>query len=445
MRVASYTLGCKLNQCESEALAHAFLSRGFFVVAPNENPDLVIVNTCTVTSKAEQKARRILKKIAEEAPGAALVVTGCYAQMAREEIQKTLPGAWVVSMTQKANLADLPLFLETDCPAGEPLAVSLRRFFLGADGKSDPFAFESAPGLYHVRSFVKIQDGCDNACRYCRVRLARGKSVSLPFEEALRRITAAEAAGAAEIVLSGVNLSQYRDGASNLSDLIEEAVQRLTSARVRLSSLEPDFVRLSSLEPDFVDEKLVRAVSHPKVCPHFHLALQSGSSAVLARMGRHYDAERAVEAVRLLRNAKEDPFLAADVITGFDGESDDEFLETERFIAENAFHALHVFPFSPRPGTEAAVPKHPVAQRIRDERAAVLRKRSQCASEAYRQKWASKPADVIVEECVPLKGGGFLCEGLSERYLRYRFESPIERKKGSCLRNFFAESVDIFL
>ena len=270
MRVASYTLGCKLNQCESEALAHAFLSRGFFVVAPNENPDLVIVNTCTVTSKAEQKARRILKKIAEEAPGAALVVTGCYAQMAREEIQKTLPGAWVVSMTQKANLADLPLFLETDCPAGEPLAVSLRRFFLGADGKSDPFAFESAPGLYHVRSFVKIQDGCDNACRYCRVRLARGKSVSLPFEEALRRITAAEAAGAAEIVLSGVNLSQYRDGASNLSDLIEEAVQRLTSARIRLSSLEPDFV----------DEKLVRAVSHPKVCPHFHLALQSGSSAV---------------------------------------------------------------------------------------------------------------------------------------------------------------------
>lgn len=435
MRVASYTLGCKLNQCESEALAHAFLSRGFFVVAPNENPDLVIVNTCTVTSKAEQKARRILKKIAEEAPGAALVVTGCYAQMAREEIQKTLPGAWVVSMTQKANLADLPLFLETDCPAGEPLAVSLRRFFLGADGKSDPFAFESAPGLYHVRSFVKIQDGCDNACRYCRVRLARGKSVSLPFEEALRRITAAEAAGAAEIVLSGVNLSQYRDGASDLSDLIEEAVQRLTSARIRLSSLEPDFV----------DEKLVRAVSHPKVCPHFHLALQSGSSAVLARMGRHYDAERAAEAVRLLRNAKEDPFLAADVITGFDGESDDEFLETERFITENAFHALHVFPFSPRPGTEAAVPKHPVAQRIRDERAAVLRKRSQCASEAYRQKWASKPADVIVEECVPLKGGGFLCEGLSERYLRYRFESPVERKKGSCLRNFFAESVDIFL
>ena len=162
-------------------------------------------------------------------------------------------------------------------------------------------------------------------------------------------------------------------------------------------------------------------------------------------MGRHYDAERAAEAVRLLRNAKEDPFLAADVITGFDGESDDEFLETERFIAENAFHALHVFPFSPRPGTEAAVPKHPVAQRIRDERAAVLRKRSQCASEAYRQKWASKPADVIVEECVPLKGGGFLCEGLSERYLRYRFESPVERKKGSCLRNFFAESVDIFL
>ena len=409
MRVASYTLGCKLNQCESEALAHAFLSRGFFVVAPNENPDLVIVNTCTVTSKAEQKARRILKKIAEEAPGAALVVTGCYAQMAREEIQKTLPGAWVVSMTQKANLADLPLFLETDCPAGEPLAVSLR--------------------------FVKIQDGCDNACRYCRVRLARGKSVSLPFEEALRRITAAEAAGAAEIVLSGVNLSQYRDGGADLCDLIEAAARRLTSARIRLSSLEPDFV----------GEKLARAVSHPKVCPHFHLALQSGSSAVLARMGRHYDAERASEAVRLLRNAKEDPFLAADVITGFDGESDGEFLETERFIAENGLHALHVFPFSPRPGTEAAVPKHPVAQRIRDERAAVLRKRSQCASEAYRQKWASKPADVIVEECVPLKGGGFLCEGLSERYLRYRFESPVERKKGSCLRNFFAESVDIFL
>ena len=185
-----------------------------------------------------------------------------------------LPEAVVVSMARKPELADLPSFLQTDCPAGEPLAVSLRRFFLGADGKSDPFAFESAPGLYHVRSFVKIQDGCDNACRYCRVRLARGRSVSLPFEEALRRITAAEAAGAAEIVLSGVNLSQYRDGGADLCDLIEAAARRLTSARIRLSSLEPDFV----------GEKLARAVSHPKVCPHFHLALQSGSSAVLAQI-----------------------------------------------------------------------------------------------------------------------------------------------------------------
>lgn len=435
MKVAFYTLGCKLNQCESEALAHAFLSRGFFIVAPNEHPDLMIVNTCTVTSKAEQKARRILKKIVSEDPQTVLLVTGCYAQMACNEIKALLSGVVVVPVDKKAQFLDLPQFLLTDCCEGESLSESVRRFFEEEDcHRKDPFAFESMPGLYHTRSFVKIQDGCNNACRYCRVTLARGNSVSLPAAEAERRVLAAEAAGATEIVLSGVNLSQYRDGDTGLSELIVGLTSRLTTARLRLSSIEPDFV----------DENFVRAVGHPCVCPHFHLALQSGSSAVLKRMGRHYDAPQAAEAVRLLRTAKEDPFLAADVITGFDGETDGEFDETVHFVADNGFHTLHVFPFSPRPGTPAAHPKKPVPERIRDERAAILRASFRERLDDYRKKWGSRPADVIIEEVKPLSGGRFRYEALSDRYLHFRFESDKKFKKGERIGNFFAASLDFF-
>lgn len=434
MRVAFYTLGCKLNQCESEALAQAFLSRGFFIVPPGAHPDLMIVNTCTVTSKAEQKARRVLKKAASDDPHAVLIVTGCYAQMARNEIGKLLPNAVAVPVDKKAALLDLPQFLLTDCCEGESLFESVCRFFEGEKRGKDPFAFESAPGLYHTRSFVKIQDGCNNACRYCRVTLARGNSVSLPAVEAGRRVLAAEAAGVAEIVLSGVNLSQYRDGTVGLSELIAALAPRLTTARLRLSSLEPDFV----------DEAFAKAVSHPAVCPHFHLALQSGSSTVLERMGRHYDAKQASEAVRLLRTAKEDPFLAADVITGFDGESDEEFDETLRFVNENGFHALHVFPFSPRPGTPAAHPKNPIPERIRDRRAAVLRDSFRERLNDYRKKWGSRPADVVIEEVEPLSDGRFRCEALSDRYLRFRFETDKKLKKGDRIGNFFSGSLDFF-
>lgn len=435
MRAAFYTLGCKLNQSETEALTHAFLSRGFFVVAMNEHPDLIIVNTCTVTSKAEQKARRVLKKAVADDPQAAVVVSGCYAQMAAAEIKALLPKAAVVPVEKKADLLDLPQFLLTDCSDGEPLWESVNRFFEATDSRpSDPFAFESAPGTSRVRSFVKIQDGCNNACRYCRVRLARGKAVSLSAAEAEKRILDAEAAGAVEIVLSGVNLCQYRDGEVGLTQLLERLAPRLTSTRLRLSSIEPDFV----------DEAFAAAVSHPNICPHFHLALQSGSSAVLSRMGRHYDAETAAAAIRLLQKAKEEPFLATDVIVGFDGETEAEFEETVRFVDDNGFHALHVFPFSPRPGTAAAHPKHPVAERVRDERAAALREVPKQRLRAYREKWGKRPADVVIEKVEALKGGGFRCEALSDRYLHFRFETDKKFKKGERIRNFFTDSLDFF-
>lgn len=435
MKVAFYTLGCKLNQCESEALARAFQSRGFFIVSLDGHPDLVIVNTCTVTSKAEQKARRVLKKTAADYPQAVIIVTGCYAQMARTEIEALLPSLFVVPSEKKADLLDLPQFLLTDSYAGERLSESVVRFFSEhPQREKDPFAFESVPGLYHIRSFVKIQDGCDNACRYCRVTLARGSSVSLPVCEVERRVASAEAAGATEIVLSGVNLSQYRDGNIDLSGLIARLAPQLKNARLRLSSIEPDFV----------DDAFAAAVAHPNVCPHFHLALQSGSTTVLDRMGRHYDARRAAEAIRLLRTAKEDPFLAADVITGFDGETDEEFGETKRFVTENRLHALHVFPFSPRPGTAAAHPKHPVPERIRDERAAVLRECLQPHLAAYREKWGRRPADVIIEEVMSLGDGRYRYEALSDRYLHFRFESDKKLKKGERIGNFFTASLDFF-
>lgn len=433
MKVAFYTLGCKLNQCESEALAQAFLSQGFFVGTLADNPQIILINTCTVTSKAEQKARGVIKKTLRDEPQALVLVTGCYAQMAKEELEALDPRLIVVERQKKSSLLELPQFLITDKASTESLLEAVRGFFKG-EVKEDRFAFESQPGIYHTRSFIKIQDGCNNACRYCRVTLARGSSVSLPIEEVVRRVLAAEASGAKEVVLTGVNLCQYESEGEDLASLIERLTGCLTEARLRVSSLEPNAV----------NERLVKALSHPTVCPHFHLALQSGSTSVLRRMDRHYDAPTAATAVSLLRSGKTEPFIAADVITGYDGETQEEFNETLQFVKDNGFNALHVFPFSPRPGTAAAHPKNPVPERLRDQRAATLRHYSQKALKSFQARWQGQPMDIVVEEVTPLEEGGFLCEATSERYLRFRFVSTTKIEKGERLKNFFSNGVDFF-
>ena len=400
MRAAFTTFGCKLNQFETEALAAAFAAQGFLIVPAGEEAEVYVVNTCTVTSRGEQKARRLIRVLARRHPGSVLLVTGCYAQLGGEELAGLAPNVRVVPQERKDGLLDWPrqwveaaaadagaaaaavpttadgtstcspsACTRTCSPTASgaelrALAPSSVPVPAGAAGalQGDPFRFQVGRYRFHSRAFLKVQDGCDCRCAYCRVPLARGPAVSLEEGEVLRRVRDLEQAGYREVVLTGVNLSAWHSDGRGLAALLGAILAATNALRVRLSSLEPETV----------DEPLADAVRDPRVCAHFHLPIQSGSAAVLARMRRRYGPQRVREAVRILRAARGEPFLAADVLVGFPGESGEDFTQTVRLIEELELAQLHVFPFSPRPGTAAFGLGSRVPERVRDGRAAAL-------------------------------------------------------------------------
>ena len=430
MRVAFYTLGCKLNQSESEALASSFKSRGFFVGHHDEEADLFIVNTCTVTSKAEQKARRIIRHLARRNPDAAVIVTGCYAQLNAAELQELSPNVITLGHDRKYQLLDLAECLRKVPAAGRkngpddsapPEVWSCIEGFLKEPADTHGiFRFDADTYSFHSRAFLKIQDGCDHQCAYCRVRLSRGASVSLAPDEVVARARHLAASGYRELVLTGVNITAYRDPTDRhfrLPELIR-----------RMASLPETFrIRLSSLEPEMIGNDLLDAAAHPRICSHFHLPVQSGSDRILKAVHRPYTADRVRAATAGLRRIKDDPFLAADVIAGLPGESDEDFEASLSLVRELQFAALHVFPFSPRPGTELSHPRHPVPERIAGERAAALRKLADELHTDYIRRWIGRKVELLPEEPV-MVGGKKYWHGLTENYLRvYIPAAEIER------------------
>ena len=263
MRVYIYTLGCRLNQCESEAIADSFLNAGFEVTKKYEDAELIIVNSCTVTSKAEQKARRMIRLFARTAE--AIAVTGCYAEVEREEVDSLSDKVEVFSLSEKACLLELPEHIKTAINSGFSLREAMRSFKKRDRGLFD---FDPSSFSYHSRGYLKIQDGCDNACGYCRTTIARGPSVWLDSDEVVRRALKLEREGMHEIMLTGVNLTNYDHSGEGLGALMEKLLKALGSD-MRL--------RLSSMEPDHVDDRLLNAVADYRVQPHFHIPIQSAS------------------------------------------------------------------------------------------------------------------------------------------------------------------------
>lgn len=427
MRVAFYTLGCKLNQCESEALASAFGSQGFFIVPPSEEADLYIVNTCTVTSKSEQKARRMIRKFAKENPEARVIVTGCYAQMEPEAFESINERVKVISGDEKSKLLDLPLYLNPGrCGGIDQGLQELKSRKPGTELVADSqerFRFDAEEFSTHSRAFLKIQDGCDNRCTYCRVTLARGDAVSLSASEAVRRARALEDRGYGEIILTGINLSLYRDGETDLSGLLALLLAGTEKVRFRLSSIEPDYIR----------PETAAVLADPRICPHFHLPIQSGDDGVLKRMARRYRAEQVRTAVEILRQIKEDPFIAADIIVGFPGEDEAAFRATEELLQEINIAALHVFPYSPRPGTAAASFSRLVPERIAGERTARVREWSEKQGRAYRERWGGREASVLIENLPAAEAPG---RGLSENYLQLSVPPANNQslRRGACYK-----------
>lgn len=411
MRIFVYTLGCRVNQCESEAIAEAFSKHGHEVLHSSTNADLVIVNTCTVTSKAEQKARRVIRLFASKA---VTLVTGCYAQVNPQEIEALSDNVVVLPLLKKPELLRLPEFINDRI--GMDTLEMVRDFCsLKRPMKTSLFDFAPSEFSYHCRSYLKVQDGCDNNCGFCRVHIARGSSYSLDADTAVQRALEIEKRGYHEIVLTGVNLTMYDHTGRGLGGLLEKM----------LSAVGPDMrFRLSSMEPDHIDDLLLEQLKDPRMQPYFHIPIQSASDKVIKRINRKYDSSHLEYVISRLREIKGDPFLACDVITGLPAEGDEEFEFTRAFLERHGFAMMHVFPFSPRPDTALEHARDRAPESVRDERAKILRDLSLDLNRRYVERQVGLENEVILEDH---KGGKWF--GLTGNYLRVEVLGVPERAK----------------
>ncbi|MCR4952642.1 MAG: tRNA (N(6)-L-threonylcarbamoyladenosine(37)-C(2))-methylthiotransferase MtaB [Treponema sp.] len=377
------TLGCRLNQIESESIAKLFIDEGYEVSMESvtskslieSNTSICIINTCTVTQKAEQKARRIIRLMLQKFPDSVVVVTGCYAQLAAKEISKIDRRICVIPGQIKSRLEKLPkilkdynsifgwdpvYFAEKICD--ELLAIPV----LKKDFPENSFKLSTSSFIAHSRASLKIQDGCNNNCSFCAIHIARGHSVSIPVETALLRVRELERAGQAEVVITSVNLGQYKN------EYEGKEIRFPALLKLMLANTKTIKFRISSLYPELVDEDFCEAISDERVQPHFHLSVQSGSNKILKAMNRLYTAQDVAEACKKIRSVKNNPFIACDIITGFPGETDEDFKETMELCRICNFTWVHAFPYSERPGTVAAIMKNKVPQSISGEREAEL-------------------------------------------------------------------------
>ncbi|HOM06486.1 MAG TPA: tRNA (N(6)-L-threonylcarbamoyladenosine(37)-C(2))-methylthiotransferase MtaB [Syntrophales bacterium] len=405
IRVAVATLGCKVNQYDSAAIAAALEKEGFITVPFTERADCYIVNTCTVTATTDYQSRQLIRRAARANPEAGVVVTGCYAHLRGDEVAR-LPGVrLVVSNRDKDAVASLVKELFADGREGARRAVSVPA---SGDGGRQETIFSpeitSLPG--RTRAFLKIQDGCEAACAYCLVPLARGRSRSLPFAEVLGRIARLAEGGYREVVLTGIRLGAYGrdlDPPRRLADLLRAVEEGALVGRLRLSSIEP-------LE---LDKDLFALLREAEItCPHLHIPLQSGDDGVLRAMGRGYDASlyrRLAEETAALRP---DMTLGTDVIVGLPGEDPFAFDVTLRLIEELPLAYLHVFPYSRRPGTRAAAMAGQVSPAEKKERARILRDLGREKWRRHLSRFLGRPLRVL-----PEAAKGDALRGRADNYL----------------------------
>ncbi len=383
MKIAFYTLGCKVNQYETQALEQLFAARGHAVVPFEEAADAYIINTCTVTAVSDKKSRQVIRRVRKTAPDAVVAVCGCYPQTHPADMDAL--GVDLVSGT-----GDRLGFVELT-----EQAVQQRRPITALDDAMKRLDFEVLPagGLEgRTRAMLKVEDGCVNFCSYCIIPYARGRIRSLPLAEGVQQAKDLQEQGYREIVLTGIEISSWghdlRDGAS-LIDLVEAVCAAAPECRIRLGSLEPRTI---------TEEFCLRSAKLPNLCPHFHLSLQSGCDSVLTRMNRKYDTQRYYQSVELLRRHFDRPAVTTDLIVGFPGETQEEFDQTLDFIRKCAFAAMHVFPYSKRPGTPAAAMGGQLPNAVKEERAHTAAAAAAQMEQAYLAQFVGQPLPVLFEE-----------------------------------------------
>jgi threonylcarbamoyladenosine tRNA methylthiotransferase MtaB len=406
MRIYVTSLGCKLNQSEMDCLALQMARAGHLVVATPAEADLCILNTCAVTHVAAQKSRQALRRLHRQNPGARLIATGCYAELAPAEISG-LPGVEMVVGNRDKEHPEKWLSTVAGRTGGSEVGTSL----------------STLVPRRHTRAMIKIQDGCNNACTYCIIRVARGPQVSQPIEKVLGEVRARLAEGYQEIVLTGVHIGAYgrdRDDApasANLWELVARILEETSVPRLRLSSIEPWDL----------PEDVFHLWGDPRLCRHFHLPLQSGCDATLHRMARRYTTDDFAALVAAARSAIPGLAVTTDVIVGFPGESSQEFERSLAFVQAMQFARVHVFPYSARPGTPAARMTDQVLPSIKMERAQGMRAAAAASELAFRQQFVGQTAGILWESC-QRQGSSYVWSGLTDNYVRVHVHSSADLK-----------------
>jgi threonylcarbamoyladenosine tRNA methylthiotransferase MtaB len=384
LKVAITTLGCKVNQCESAGIAEAMVARGMTLVPFDAEADCYIVNTCTVTGKTDSQSRQLIRRAIRRNPAAVVLVTGCYAQRAPEEIAR-IPGVRIVAgNAEKANLPDLLQNMAT-CP-GPQVRVGDIRCEQGF-ARLGTTVFPE-----HTRAFLKIQDGCDAFCTYCIVPYARGGSRSLPPAEVTQRIVSLAGEGYREVVLTGIHLGAYGRDLAPPGDLTTLLGQIVATRPV-------ERLRLSSIEPREVTDELLSLMGAPGIlCRHLHIPLQSGDDGILAAMHRNYDTAFFRRLIDKIRTVVPGLAIGVDVLTGFPGETEEAHESTLRLIEELPVAYLHVFPYSRRPGTLAADLPCQIPEEDKKRRALSLRKLGTTKRRLFAEQFLGIPLAVLIEE-----------------------------------------------
>lgn len=411
--VAATTLGCKVNQAETDSMLDMLSAAGADIVDFEEKADIYIVNTCSVTNIADKKSRQMLHRAKKRNPESIVIAAGCYVQSVKELLEQDESVDIVISNNKKKDITDIVndyINVRKNEGGDAPADGEKKEYFVDISKETEYEEMGGHVPVGHTRAYVKIQDGCNQFCSYCIIPYVRGRIRSRSEEAVIAEVTELAESGIKEVVLTGIHISSYGKDKNNEGALID-----LIDAISKIKGIKR--IRLGSLEPGIITEDFVRRVSaNKKVCPHFHLSLQSGCNTILKRMNRKYTREQYFEKCEMLREAYDAPALTTDVIVGFPGETDEEFEETVQYLTELNLYEMHIFKYSPRKGTVAAAMKDQVSPEVKNKRSDVLLELAERGKKAYEAKYEDAELEVLVEEVLHREDGTYL-RGHTERYM----------------------------
>lgn len=423
-KAALHNLGCKVNAYETEAMQELLEQNGYEIVPFQEGADIYIINTCTVTNMADRKSRQMIHRAKKMNPDAIVVAAGCYvqAQENSDKIDECID--IVIGNNKKQNLIEI--LEEYEQKRKEADGVFVQQEVIDINHTKEYEELHLTKTAEHTRAYIKVQDGCNQFCTYCIIPYMRGRVRSRRKEEVVEEVSALAANGYKEVVLTGIHLSSY-----GVDFEEKETLLSLIQAVHAIERIER--IRLGSLEPRIITEEFASALSAlPKICPHFHLSLQSGCEETLKRMNRRYSAEEYFEKCMLLRKYFENPALTTDIIVGFPGETEEEFEESRAFVEKVNFYETHIFKYSKRQGTKAAVMPNQVPEPEKTKRSNTLLALDERNRKAYEEQFAGKETEILVEEQME-KDGKTYWIGHTKEYIRLAILSD-ENLSGRLLR-----------